>query len=217
MEEDLVALLTSRAATCTLWPEQTLGPYHRDVHPERRDITESRPGLPLRVGLRLVAADDEAPCAGVLVEVWQADHEGRYSGFQPFHPEPGQVVSSATVPHEVVAPGESFLRGAQRTDGHGLCAFDTIYPGWYASRTVHIHVIAHVGGRSAITQLYFPDEVTDAVFATPPYRGRPGRDTTNDTDSIFVDGGERTVLQLIGDATTGFTGVLCMTVEAPAD
>jgi protocatechuate 3,4-dioxygenase beta subunit len=213
MEQDLVELLMSRPSGCRLWPEQTEGPYHRDAPGERTDITEDRPGVPLRLGLRLLAAQAATPLSGVLVEVWHADHEGRYSGFEPFQAKPGQVVTSESVPREIVAPGETFLRGAQRTDSRGICTFRTIYPGWYSSRTVHIHLEAHLGDRTATTQLYFPDALTDEVFTVPPYAGRPRRDTTNDTDSIFTEeGGEDAVLHVAGSVTAGYTGVLCFAV-----
>lgn len=169
--------------------------------------------MPLRVGLRLLQADTGNPLTGAVVEVGQADHEGRYSGFAPFHARPGQVVTSASVPRDVIAPAETFLRGSQRTDDSGMCVFHTIYPGWYSSRTVHLHLTAHLGDRRMITQLYFPDEVTDEVFTRPPYAGRPGRDTTNTTDSIFVDGGTQTVLHLTGDAATALTGVICLATD----
>jgi protocatechuate 3,4-dioxygenase beta subunit len=211
---DLVELLAAQPVSCRLWPEQTEGPYDRPVHPERRDITEDRVGLELRVGLRLVDAQIGAPLVGVPVEVWHADHDGRYAGFAPFAPRPGEVVTSASVPNEVVAPSETFLRGMQRTDEEGICVFETIYPGWYASRTVHIHLAARLPtGRRAVSQLYFPDELTDQVFARPPYAGRPPRDTTNATDSIFTDGGARTMLRLTGDPVDGLTGVLCLAIE----
>jgi protocatechuate 3,4-dioxygenase beta subunit len=215
VEDDLVRLLAEQPVSCRLWPEQTEGPYHRDVRLERREITEDRDGLPLRVALRLLDAATGSPLAGAGVEVWQADHEGRYSGFGPFRARPGQVVTSESVPRDVVAPSETFLRGSQRIDERGMCAFDTIYPGWYSSRTVHIHLTVGVGlrDRHAVTQLYFPDELTDQVFARPPYAGRRGRDTTNATDSIFVDGGERTVLHFVGDVVQGLTGLLCLAVE----
>ena len=215
MEEDLVELLVSRPAACRLWPEQTEGPYYRDAPPERTDIIEDRPGVPLRLGLRLLAAKAATPLAGVLVEVWHADHEGRYSGFPPFQAQPGQVVTSASVPRDIVAPGETFLRGAQRTDERGMCAFRTVYPGWYSSRTVHIHLRAHLGARTATTQLYFPDAVSDNVFSVSPYAARSRRDTTNETDSIFTkEGGEEAVLQLMGGVEAGYTGVLCFAVAA---
>jgi hypothetical protein len=62
-------------------------------------------------------------------------------------------------------------------------------------------------------QLYFPDAVTDEVFNVPPYVGRPQRDTTNETDSIFIEeGGETSVLQVAGSPSAGFTAVLCFAV-----
>ena len=218
MEEDLAELLLSRPAGCFLWPEQTEGPYHRAAPRERTDISEDRPGVPLLLGLRLLAAEAATPLSGVLVEVWQADHEGRYSGFQPFHVQPGEVVTSASVPHDIVAPEETFLRGAQRTDERGMCAFRTVYPGWYPSRTAHIHLRAHLGERIATTQLYFPDTITDEVFSLPPYAGRPQRDTTNETDSIFIEeGGEASVLEFADSPSEGFTAVLCFAVAPDSE
>lgn len=58
MQEDLVAHLGSLPAGCRLWPEQSTGPYHRDVAAERSDITEDREGVPLRLGLRFLTAED---------------------------------------------------------------------------------------------------------------------------------------------------------------
>jgi protocatechuate 3,4-dioxygenase beta subunit len=213
VEDDLVQTLVEQQMSCRLWPEQTEGPYHRDVPPERRAIAEDREGAALRVGLRLVDAETGDALSGVRVEVWQADHEGRYSGFRLFHARPGQVVTSRTVPRDIVAPSETFLRGSQRTDRRGICAFDTIYPGWYPSRTVHIHLTLHLEDHRAVTQLYFDDELTDDVFARPPYADRAPRDTTNATDSIFAEGGERTVLHVTGDPAGPMTGVLCLGVE----
>jgi protocatechuate 3,4-dioxygenase beta subunit len=214
VEEDLVQLLLEQQMSCRLWPEQTEGPYHRNMSLERRAIAEDREGAALRVGLRLVDAETGDALSGCEVEVWQADQEGRYSGFQPFRARPGQVVTSAEVPRDIVEPSETFLRGSGRTDRRGMCAFDTIFPGWYPSRTAHIHVTVRLGKHDAVTQFYFEDELTEKVYARAPYADRPPRDTTNATDSIFAEGGERTVLQVTGDPSGPMTGVLCLGVEA---
>ena len=66
----------------------------------------------------------------------------------------------------------------QVTDGDGLVEFETIYPGWYPGRTAHIHFRAYTEEGSLVSsQLYFPDEVTDVVYAGAPYslRGTGGR------------------------------------------
>ena len=198
VEPELADLLISTAPSCRLLVEQDEGPYYRDLDLERRDITEDREGVALRVGLRLLSPGGD-PLTGALVEVWHADREGQYSGF----------------PVETSARGETFLRGSQHTDARGLCAFDTIYPGWYPGRTVHIHLIAHVGElRSVTTQLFFPETVTDAVFAQPGYDTRGERDTTNATDDIFANHGEETTLALTEDGA-GYVGRLCATVGSP--
>ena len=198
VEPDLADVLVSTAPSCRLLVEQDEGPYYCDLDLERRDITEGREGVPLRIGLRFMASSS-SPLVGALVEVWHADAEGRYSGFPP----------------ATSAPGETFLRGSQQTDGRGLCAFDTIYPGWYPGRTVHIHLIAHVGeSRSVTTQLFFPDATTDEVLGQPRYAARRERDTTNATDDIFANHGAQTMLTLTPHGA-GYVGLLCATIAGP--
>jgi hypothetical protein len=188
------------------------GPYHRDTPYGRTDITEDRPGVPLHLGLRLLAASRSS-----LLRRPRRDLACRprrsVLGLRAFYAQPGQVVTSQSVAGGLVAPGETFLRGAQRTDEQGMCAFRTICPGWYSSRTVHIHLRAHLGERIATTQLYFPDAVTDDVFKVAPYASRPQRDTTNATDSIFTEErGEEAVLDLVGSVAAGYIGGLCFAV-----
>jgi protocatechuate 3,4-dioxygenase beta subunit len=89
------------------------------------------------------------------------------------------------------------MRGLQRTDAKGVAVFHTVYPGWYQGRTVHIHVKVHLGGNVVHTgQLYFPDAVTDAVYAAAPYSERPNRTTRNADDAIFRNGGSKSTMRL---------------------
>src|SRR5450631_3200267 len=48
-----------------------------------------------------------------------------------------------------------------------------------------VHDKLRVGAKVATTQLYFPDEVTNAVYARAPYDRHPNRDTTNATDRFL--------------------------------
>ena len=171
--------VASGAVSCVLTPEQTEGPYYIPREKVRRNITEGKPGTPLTLRTRVVDASTCKPIAGAAVDVWHYDAGGAYSGF-------GAGASSRT-----------FLRGIQRTDAKGLAVFKTIYPGWYPGRTVHIHVKVHLGGRVVHTgQLYFPDALTDAVYRRRPYSSRPNRDTRNASDSVFRNGGKRSMLAL---------------------
>jgi protocatechuate 3,4-dioxygenase beta subunit len=165
------------AVSCVLTPEQTEGPYYLPNEKVRRNITEGRPGTPLTLRAKVVNASNCKPIKGAAVDIWHADALGVYSGVQG---------SSGT-----------FMRGIQKTDAKGFAVFRTVYPGWYMGRTVHIHVKVHIGGNVVHTgQLYFPDTMTDAVYAKAPYSSRPGRDVRNADDAIFRNGGSRSMLGL---------------------
>ena len=68
-------------ASCVLMPEMTEGPYYIDDAAVRRDITEGKAGVPLRLRLTVVDADTCRPIPRASVEVWHADALGNYSGF----------------------------------------------------------------------------------------------------------------------------------------
>ncbi|HYY04439.1 MAG TPA: intradiol ring-cleavage dioxygenase [Gaiellaceae bacterium] len=173
------AAVASGAVRCVLTPEQTEGPYYIANERVRRNITEGRPGTPLLLRTTVVDASTCRPIRRAAVDIWHADASGIYSGF-------GEGAGSRT-----------FMRGIQRTDVRGLAVFRTVYPGWYPGRTVHIHVKVHIGGNVVHTgQLYFPDVVTDAAFRAAPYNKRPTRDTRNATDSVFRNGGKRSLLKV---------------------
>jgi protocatechuate 3,4-dioxygenase beta subunit len=171
--------VASGRVKCVLTPEMTEGPYYISGEKLRRDITQSKPGTRLDLALKVVNASTCRPIRGAVVDIWHCDASGVYSGF-------GAGSSNRT-----------FLRGKQKTDAQGVAHFKTIYPGWYPGRTVHIHVKVYVGGNVAHTgQLFFSDVVTDAAYRRAPYNKRPNRDPRNTGDSIFVNGGKRSMLKL---------------------
>jgi protocatechuate 3,4-dioxygenase beta subunit len=204
--EPTLASMLSTCPTCRTWAEQDEGPYHRDAQPLRRDIVEDRDGIPLRLGIRH-AHGDGRPAPEATVESWHCDALGRYSGFPP--PDDSTVVSAAGAPRGTYLPDQTFLRGRQPTNDAGMVEFHTIYPGWYPGRTVHIHVMAHVGAATRTTELSFPEDLTAAVLATAPYAQRPGRDTTNAADEIFPTGGDPAVLELTS-AGDGYRAAICL-------
>jgi len=162
-------------APCLLTPEQTEGPFYLSADLERRDITEGRPGHPLRLGLRVVDAAC-VPVARAVVDVWHADAVGDYSGF---------VDGSHD---DEAGEGTTFLRGSQVANDEGIVEFATVYPGWYPGRAVHVHVKAHLDGATVLTsQLYFPEDLTDEVHDEGPYADHGTRDTRNEDDGIAGD------------------------------
>lgn len=200
--------MLSACKTCRMWTEQDEGPYHRDAPPMRRDVVEDREGVALQLGIRLDRGR-AGPPLGATVEIWQCDALGRYSGFPP--PDSSVVVSAETAQRREYLPDQTFLRGRQTSNVAGIVEFNTIYPGWYPGRTVHIHLMVHVDGAVLTSQLYFPDDVSDQVLARPPYAERPGRDTTNTTDEIFPSGGDPAVLDIRADAN-GYRAAICLVV-----
>ncbi len=175
---------------CVQTPSQTEGPYYFDTGELRRDITEGRPGTPLLVSLRLVEAGSCEPVAGATVDIWHTDVSGVYSGY------PGQGDDTTD---------ETFLRGKQVTDANGIAEFETIYPGWYPTRAVHIHFMAYTDeGHLVTSQMYFPDTVSEAVYQTEPYAARGPHPVTNDDDGIFP--GDTVDSSLIGHVTENGEG-----------
>jgi len=190
------AAVASGEVTCVLTPELTEGPYYIDGEKLRRNITEGKPGAPLTLRLAVVNASTCRPIKGATVDIWHADASGVYSGF-------GAGSGNRT-----------FLRGIQKTDATGVATFQTIYPGWYPGRAVHIHVKVHVAGNVVHTgQLFFNDTVTDAVYRRSPYSRRPNRTSRNAADSIYVNGGSKSVVR-IRKQGTGYAGAVTMGVHA---
>jgi protocatechuate 3,4-dioxygenase beta subunit len=190
------AAVASGAVSCVLTPEQTEGPYYIANEALRRNITEGRPGTPLLLRAIVVNASTCKPIKSAAVDVWHADAGGVYSGF-------GSGATSRT-----------FMRGVQRTDAKGLALFRTVYPGWYQGRTVHIHVKVHLGGNVVHTgQLYFPDTLTDAVYRNRPYSARGNRDVRNAADSIFRNGGSKSLLGVKKNSAGVYVATIMMGVH----
>ena len=155
--------------SCAVTPEQTEGPFYFDPQLVRQDIREGKAGTPLRLRLQIVEAAGCAPQQRARVDIWSCDAAGVYSGYD-----------------QERSAGQRWLRGTQFADADGVATFSTLYPGWYEGRAPHIHVKAWLGdGREVTSQLYFPDDLSDAVYRDAAYAGRGGRRMRNTDDFIF--------------------------------
>ena len=148
---------------CLLTPQSIEGPYYLDPGLVRAQIAEGRTGVPLRVDLRVIDGATCKPSKRARVDVWHADAQGIYSGYEG----QGDKQDLSTV-------GQKFLRGTQFTDSKGAVSFKTIYPGWYTGRATHIHFKVLVDDRNVLTgQMYFPDAINEFIYANiPAYAGR---------------------------------------------
>src|SRR5262249_15243110 len=151
---------------CVGTPTQTIGPYFVEENLNRSDLrtdpsdgtVEEGTALSLALSVFAVRGTACTPLPGAQVDVWHCNATGLYSD--------ESAVGTA---------GKKYLRGFQMTDADGAVSFQTIYPGWYPGRTVHIHVRVRYFDSSVnktydlITQLYFDDATNDLVFARAPY------------------------------------------------
>ncbi|MEU6098669.1 intradiol ring-cleavage dioxygenase [Streptomyces sp. NPDC047079] len=208
------------AELCVLSRSVAPGPYHLDGVPQRKDITEGKQGVPLR--LRLTVRDHPHTCAvlaGADVEIWHCDAWGHYSGYPDARP--GGPAPAAGGP----AGSRTFLRGCQTTDAGGLAEFTTVFPGWSATRAPHINVRVRTGGSRTARgyeggrvnwtgQLFFPDRYTDAVHARSPYTQHTGTRTRLAQDRVYRgDGGRDGLMSVTGGVDAGLVGALTIGID----
>ena len=214
--------VTASSVSCVAFPTETEGPYWVDTGLTRSDVRVSaktdtgvtassssstgyvQAGVPLTLQLYLVNVSSScAPITGAVIDIWHANATGIYSD------EPANNNSTAQS-----TSGQTWLRGNQTTDSTGLVTFTTIYPGWYVSRTTHIHFRCRftVGGKSynVVSQLFFTDAQSNTVYTTnSAYTGHGTKDTTNARDMVYnsptTSACSGLVLSLTGSATTSFT------------
>jgi protocatechuate 3,4-dioxygenase beta subunit len=166
---------SSLGSACALTCSATLGPCYAETV-ERKDISEGQPGLPVRMVLMVV---DEScnPVEGATVDVWHCSPTGLYSG---------DDASEMCTSNDEEARAGRWFRGVQTTDAGGRVEFDTCFPGWYSSRTIHVHFTVRIGGTEYVTsQLVFDDTLDDEIVASQPiYKDRGARDTKNTNDNV---------------------------------
>jgi protocatechuate 3,4-dioxygenase alpha subunit len=150
-------------------PSQTVGPYFAmRLGGDGQHIlaTPDVPGRHVRIEGRVLDADG-AYIEDALVEVWQADADGRYR-------HPADLWGAPTDGHGFTGFGRA------RTDFHtGLFVIETIEPGRVAGRddrlqAPHLNLIIQARGMlmPSFTRCYFGDEATanaaDPVLALVP-------------------------------------------------
>lgn len=173
--EPLTPAMFTALAICTVPPSAAAGPFPNLEQLDRRDITEGYEGHPLRLGVRVVDGDCR-PVEGAVVEIWHTDATGDYSAYD----DGGDGKDEGE--------GTTFLRGFQTSDADGILEFQTIYPGWYPNRAVHVHARVRLDGELvSTTQLYFDEAYTEGVFTEAPYAEFGSPRTGWVTDALIGD------------------------------
>lgn len=139
--------------TCALTPRQELGPFptmkFRSQADHDIDLTQltGQPGKAtgeVMIVRGKILDTNCQPIAGAIVEIWQANHHGKYR-------------------HEFDDSGVSDPNfqgwGQAITNARGEYQFKTIKPGLYGRRARHIHYkVSKRGYHELVTQLYFDGE-----------------------------------------------------------
>ena len=168
--------------SCMRTQSMTLGPCHDDLAPEREDVSEDKPGLPMRFGLRILNERCE-PITDANVDMWQCDADGIYSS------ETSDVAAFCTGNVPEAQPARWF-RGHRQVDETGVVWFNSCFPGWYQGRAIHVHVTvrrnSRQGTEALTTQLGFDPALIEEICSThPDYMPRGQPDTPNSTDMFF--------------------------------
>jgi catechol 1,2-dioxygenase len=136
--------------------DNILGPFYRKGAPFRAKITPPLiEGTVMLIAGRVWGVDTRKPLAGCVLDVWQADHHGRYDNDDESKPPKPDVFAN---------------RARLITDENGGYEYESIHPGRYKIgpetwRPSHVHyLVRHPGYKPLVTQLYFkgdPHNETD--------------------------------------------------------
>jgi len=167
------------AGSCLALQQTTAGPCTTATTLARVDVSEGLDGLPVRLALKLIDKTTCDPIAGATIQIWHTKFNGVYSGVTP---NPQMCYGN-----EASAASQMFMRGSQVTDADGVVYFNTCFPGWYRGRAIHIHFQVTVNGTSTeVSQLFFPEALTAAIFTSHPVYASFGQpDTSLTSDNII--------------------------------
>jgi protocatechuate 3,4-dioxygenase beta subunit len=175
---------------CSLSPSETAGPFPIKTPASLmlENIVSGRTGIALLMTLTVQDQSNNCmPMANVFVDVWHCDADGNYSEYG-------------------TEAAHHYLRGRQTTDSNGQVSFITIFPGWYPGRAPHIHVeVLNSNGSSIrVSQIAFPKDICDTVYATAEYHGTA--DTSNSSDGVFANSLDGNMADSVsGNTTDGYT------------
>ncbi|KAF7187803.1 hypothetical protein HII31_10703 [Pseudocercospora fuligena] len=197
--------------TCVLFPEAVKGPYwYPPSQLLTRDMAQDQVGVPLELDIGVIDVSTCEPLDNALISLWHCNATGSYSSFTGRDPNTAfrTLLKQQGVNETEVEEFEDFTwlatdkttwcRGLWPTDVHGATSFESIFPGFYVGRTIHIHVEVHTNwtvtangtiDHSKIVetgQIYFDEDVTEKIMGLEPYASHVEIErVTNDEDNIF--------------------------------
>lgn len=175
---------------CQITEAFTIGPCFFDVSDDRDDISEGQNGVPMTLALKLVDNNCQ-PIENAQIEVWWCNAEGLYSGDNSDSTgSASRFSTSFCTDNDSEALAARWFRGIKTTDSDGNVYFKACFPGWYPSRTTHIHFrIVLDGTQQLVSQFCFDDDLCNDIYENhSDYTGQ-SKDTTNSRDTVFPSDG----------------------------
>jgi protocatechuate 3,4-dioxygenase beta subunit len=218
------AASSSTASSAGETPDETAGPYpgdgsngpdvleqsgivRSDIRSSFGEYSGTAEGVPMTLELTVSdLANGGVPFEGVAVYVWHCTREGGYS-----------LYSSGI-------EDQNYLRGVQVADAAGLVRFTSVFPACYDGRWPHVHFevypdqgsITDAANAIATSQVALPQDVCEAVYATPGYEASVGNlaRVSLTSDNVFGDdGGAGQLATVTGDVSSGYTVRLAVGVD----
>ncbi|KAL4895013.1 Intradiol ring-cleavage dioxygenase [Aspergillus ambiguus] len=172
-----------------LTPTVTDGPYYVWGEIMRQNVKEEKysDGVDMFLEVQYIDVNTCQPVEGALVDIWQANATGVYSGI------------STSGNYAADGWDSTYLRGIQHTDEDGVVTFNTIFPGHYDGRATHTHLLTHLnatvnenngtlvvgtGSVAHIGQLFWNEVLRSAVEDTYPYSSNT-QDITSNADDMW--------------------------------
>lgn len=181
-------IIFSGNKTCILNPEGETGPYWVKGELIRSNVRENQPGVPIVIEGQFLDVETCKPIPELYWDVWNCNATGVYSGL---------VANGNGNSDDLSNYNATFLRGIAKSDADGVVTFESIFPGHYSGRTTHHHMVAHLnatvlpnntlsGGTVAhVGQLFWDQDLIEAVEATYPYNTNNITITPNSEDRVF--------------------------------
>lgn len=186
---------------CEVSPKETKGPFPNKTPSDyvRENIIGDRKGIALLMTLTILDKNNACqPLSNAEVDVWHCDSQGNYSEYGR-----GEMTK------------RHFLRGRQVTDVNGQVSFISIFPGYYRGRAPHVHVevLDKTSNSLLVTQIAFPENVCDTVYATENYQGTDY--VSNLRDGVFRASLKQNMADSVsGTISDGYTLLKHIVVEA---
>ncbi|KAF4555371.1 Hypothetical protein D9617_2g053270 [Elsinoe fawcettii] len=180
-------------SSCILTPEVTYGPYYVSGEHYRTNVVEDQEGVPVHIEYQYIDVETCEVATGLYIETWSTNSTGVYAGV---------VASGNGDQSDTSNLNKTFQRGVTQVDSDGVGFFDVLFPGHYTGRTTHIHLMTHLNGTVFenktfksdnvvhVGQLFFDEDLIDAVNAVAPYNTNTQTRTYNKDDSIAQQGAD---------------------------